>query len=600
MSGNAQAGGTVFHLEPLGPLAMRMIDFMIAQKFASLVPGCRISNVDIPAWGIHLPAIGSPGTVARQRYLLPVDLASVAAAMRAGGTGRVNWSAYALRLENFLPREHYRGVFAPLPSAQPGYGSEYLVCHLHDETLDGLASDQPLTPVEFIAEVVNQSGLKPVFVGNTAPSSYTLRLRERFPNAAYVHAPDDLVAFETIRRSQNILIGTSVLGWLAAWLSRADNIFMTVSGLFNPMQRPDVDLLPPDDSRFKFFLFPINYAVPLDQHATVHRGIAPFWRLMRHDLLRRQIQEAPRFERQLETMAATFDEDYYLSANSDVAAVVRAGRLPDGFHHYVVYGFQARRFPFPLDASWYAAQYPMAGFEVAQGDYTDFSHHYIAIGKARGYMPLPGGGSGRPEPLTQEAPSSDAATMRADSDVVETFVRDNPIQMADDEINLIVSNIRNGPRDLLFCEWGSGASTIRWLREMSREQKLVSIEHNKAWFDQVRPVVDSSPSMAARFEYHLCESSKIVDQGYGHPFEENPVGLDSYFCPDDRIFDADIFLIDGVARGVCALFVLMRARKASPLIYIHDWYSRQGWYSWATRQFPKTERVGTSLLRLWK
>ena len=84
MSGIAQAGGTVFHLEPLGPMAMRMIDYMVAEKFASLVPGCRISNVDIPAWGLHLPAIGSPGTAPRQRHLLPVDLAAVAAAMRAG------------------------------------------------------------------------------------------------------------------------------------------------------------------------------------------------------------------------------------------------------------------------------------------------------------------------------------------------------------------------------------------------------------------------------------------------------------------------------------------------------------------------------------
>ena len=32
----------------------------------------------------------------------------------------------------------------------------------------------------------------------------------------------------------------------------------------------------------------------------------------------------------------------------------------------------------------------MAALEVAQGDYADLHHHYVAIGKARGYRPVPG------------------------------------------------------------------------------------------------------------------------------------------------------------------------------------------------------------------
>ena len=59
--------------------------------------------------------------------------------------------------------------------------------------------------------------------------------------------------------------------WLAAWLScSAENIFLPVNGLFNPMQKNGVDLLPFDDLRYKFFLFPINYAVPVERHADLH------------------------------------------------------------------------------------------------------------------------------------------------------------------------------------------------------------------------------------------------------------------------------------------------------------------------------------------
>jgi len=32
---------------------------------------------------------------------------------------------------------------------------------------------------------------------------------------------------------------------------------------------------------------------------------------------------------------------------------------------------------------------PTAAFELAQGDYTDFTHHYLVTGRERGYRPLP-------------------------------------------------------------------------------------------------------------------------------------------------------------------------------------------------------------------
>jgi hypothetical protein len=45
-----------------------------------------------------------------------------------------------------------------------------------------------------------------------------------------------------------------------------------------------------------------------------------------------------------------------------------------------------------LGQAWYAARYPMAAMEVAQGDYTSLAHHYIAVGRERGYRPLPNEG----------------------------------------------------------------------------------------------------------------------------------------------------------------------------------------------------------------
>ncbi len=73
----------------------------------------------------------------------------------------------------------------------------------------------------------------------------------------------------------------------------------------------------------------------------------------------------------------------------DVAGGIQAGWLASGRDHYAMYGFKERRPPFALDAAWYAAEYKLAALEVAYGNYIDFTHHYVDVGRARGYRPTP-------------------------------------------------------------------------------------------------------------------------------------------------------------------------------------------------------------------
>ncbi len=94
-------------------------------------------------------------------------------------------------------------------------------------------------------------------------------------------------------------------------------------------------------------------------------------------------------ERRLDAMLELFDDAFYVESNSDVAEAVRAGWLNSGRDHYIQYGFTERRAPFAFDPDWYLAQYPLAAMEVAFGDYSDFIHHYAAVGKARGYLARP-------------------------------------------------------------------------------------------------------------------------------------------------------------------------------------------------------------------
>jgi hypothetical protein len=386
--------GPVFHLNPAGRLANLMIEYMVALKFAHMVRGCRISNISMPAWGIDHPSIDSPGPTAVEKQEQHINLPALADQAWSGQIRRVEWTGFGQRMENFLSSEQYQDVFVP-PFTEPmGYGPEYLVCPIRaEDILHAPHPDYVLTPVEFYREIADLTGLRPVFVGQTHPCLYMDRIRAAFPEAIIRdHNPDPLVEFETIRQSRNLVIGVSTFNWLAAWLSRsADNIFLAVSGLYNPMQKTNVDLLPFGDPRYKFFLFPINYAVRQQRHAEAHRRIAPYWRQMAHETLRQQFAAAPRFPRDLNQYLAVFDEGYYIEINRDLAAVAAAQNLGPGFGrvHFARHGFPERRSPLRFDPAWYAGQYPLAGFEVAQGDYADLEHHYIAIGKARGYRPYP-------------------------------------------------------------------------------------------------------------------------------------------------------------------------------------------------------------------
>ena len=109
-----------------------------------------------------------------------------------------------------------------------------------------------------------------------------------------------------------------------------------------------VHLLPFGDTRYKFFLFPINYAVLLDRHVRAHSRIAPFWRQMSHAALQQQVGAAPRFPCDREQALAVFDEQFYLETNAGVAAVALNHGTGFALAHYTRHGFQERRLPIRL------------------------------------------------------------------------------------------------------------------------------------------------------------------------------------------------------------------------------------------------------------
>jgi hypothetical protein len=267
----------MFFTRPRGNLANRMIQQMVALAVQSRAPGCRLGGVDLPEWGIAGEKDEGVWADWAEIDEQAIDVGAVADLLNSGSIGRIVHRGYGQRLANFLPREAYREAFrADLPEIG-GFDASYLVINVRaGDIVDGATRDYVLMPVNFYRDLIAETGLTPVFMGQTEPNAYTGALRDAFPEAMWLDSLGPLGDFEILRRSANIVVAVSTFSWLAAWLSGAERIFLPVNGLFNPLQSPSVDLLPTDDPRYRFFLFPVNHARA--DFAAAHAEIDRQWR----------------------------------------------------------------------------------------------------------------------------------------------------------------------------------------------------------------------------------------------------------------------------------------------------------------------------------
>jgi hypothetical protein len=366
-----------------------MIEYMVARRIAAEVEGCLIANVLLPDWNIEHPAVELPPGPAIDITTNAVDIAAVARLLSSGEVRRVNLNWYVQRFSNFPDVALARDMFKANEDEYPGFGPEYLVCNVRGgEVLDARHEHYTLLPIEFYADLARMTGLQLVFLGQIEDNAYCDALKRRFPEAIFCESRGALADFQTFRNSHNLVPAISTFSWLSAWLSQAEWIALPVNGLFHPMQCPDINLLPYEDERYRFYLFPINYAVPVDRCEEAHRTLQNRWRYVRPETIAELSAATPRWPQRLDRYLAMFDEIFYLQAYPDVAAPVAEERMKV-LDHYVNHGFGEQRLCFDFDHRWYSAEYPLAAVEVGQGDYVDLRHHFVEVGAIRGYKPLP-------------------------------------------------------------------------------------------------------------------------------------------------------------------------------------------------------------------
>ena len=379
-------------VRPLGALANRMIQHMTAMKIASLVPGARISRIHLPEWGIDepdLPNIPEPRAQYEQMF---VDVEGAAAILRQDSASSVAITGYAQHIGNLLEPGAYRHLFRSDIDVE-SYGTDTLVINIRSaEIITGQYPPYVLVPIAFYRQIVRETGLKPVFFGQLSDCPYMDELRETFPDATFRHGVSVIHDWEVLRRSKNICMSVSTFSWAACWLSDADRVFMPLTGLLNPVHGALLEgghnLVPVDDNRFLFYIFPINLAVPQDRYRDTHKAMEGRWRLVSGAWVTNMLAHRRQLQRSLADYLTVFDEEYYIRIHAELAMAKQHGWIASGRSHYEMHGFSETRQPCDIDPQ-YGIRYPEAGEAVSNGDYIDLLHFHAARGRHLGYSLSP-------------------------------------------------------------------------------------------------------------------------------------------------------------------------------------------------------------------
>ncbi len=383
----------VIHVDQTGGLGNRMIQHMAALYLLSRVPYGRLSGSVLPEWKIYQPRSldGSERAfVVRRDTHMRMPLEAIMRDLTSGAADCVAIHNYAQHMDNFLAYTVYQKVFV---DSEPQTGlvadDELLINIRGAEILSGGAPDYLILPVEYYRQIVDETGLKPVIMGQIGPGPYLDRLRAALPEARLIPSRGIMEDFSLIRNARHIVVAISTFSWLAAWLSNAEQIFFPVAGVFSPFQRSDIGLLPLDDPRFRFDLFPVYFAEPVERLLPHLSSLKGWWRRISHHDLRAAVAAWPRVPFDFEKAAKVFDEAFYLQTYWDVRGAKDSGTIPSGFEHFVRVGHRELREPFRLDRAWYCRRYPLAGLELSQGSHLNCYHHYLDVGAERGYSPVP-------------------------------------------------------------------------------------------------------------------------------------------------------------------------------------------------------------------
>ncbi len=244
-------------ITPYGNIGNQLFQYMLALaiKFRTEVP-IIITGLNIPSFGIKSrQVVDQAFSVEIKGHTPPLE--SIVRLVKDVPHIDVNLKCLSTRMSFYsqhLPL--YRRYLKSKKTVQTGYDENHLVINVRGaEISTGIHKNYIPVPLSFYEDLIIETGLKPVFVGQLGDDDYSNALKKKFPSALYPKFDSWEDDFNVIRTSVNIIPAVSTFSWLASWLSEtAKNIYFPIMGLYHPVARPDIDMLPISDKRYSFFL----------------------------------------------------------------------------------------------------------------------------------------------------------------------------------------------------------------------------------------------------------------------------------------------------------------------------------------------------------
>lgn len=224
----------------LGQMANRMFQFMLATELQHRVGrDIPIYGYDIPEWDLkpNRPdgAFSGPAmTLKLQNF----NLDEVAMGLKLRLLNKVVISGWGMRLSHYRDPAFYAELFTHGQTDFYRPADDEIVLHVRAaDIMTGYHPRYFPMPVAYYREVIANSGLKPVFIGQIYEGAYAALLREAFPEAKFLPSASATADFQTIRHARHVGLSVSSFCWLATWLSKtAETVHMPVCGLFFPVQ----------------------------------------------------------------------------------------------------------------------------------------------------------------------------------------------------------------------------------------------------------------------------------------------------------------------------------------------------------------------------
>lgn len=343
-------------ITPLGNVGNQIIQMMVAKTLEKYSGKIFFYNHLCPDFGyefnsnMHEELLNSEDSLILRDNEIK-NIHEIADKIKNNGINNIVLDGYFQHYSFLLDRDHYKNSFDILGIDNDLHiaDNEILINIRAGEICNGIWA-YPLVPISFYKYLVERTGYHPVFMGQIDESYYVKKLKINFPYARFVSSGGALRDMVRLRAASRICIAISTFSWVNAWLSEALEIYYPILGLLHPnvmngYARCDVNLLPVNDSRYKYYLFPIIKGEKEDRYFHRIKKIHPLFKEVPQDFAR------------------------FLSKNKSL--VERKKNV-----HYE-----------NVDEDWYISQYILSAWEISEGFYVDAQHHYNEIGKMRGYEP---------------------------------------------------------------------------------------------------------------------------------------------------------------------------------------------------------------------